>query len=143
MSQCDILIIGAGPGGYVAAEEAARLGKKVIVIEKKSIGGTCLNVGCIPSKAYLEHAHWLLAAKEASQHGVTVLYDNLDFQKLVARKDQVVATLQSGIQSSFKQLGITYFKFFNHFVHAVDIILSIRINGNNDICKFRSFFHSC
>ena len=51
MSQCDILIIGAGPGGYVAAEEAARLGKKVIVIEKKSIGGTCLNVGCIPSKA--------------------------------------------------------------------------------------------
>ena len=108
MSQCDILIIGAGPGGYVAAEEAARLGKKVTVIEKNSIGGTCLNVGCIPSKAYLEHAHWLLAAKEASQYGVTVLNDNLDFQKLVARKDQVVATLQSGIQSSFKQLGITY-----------------------------------
>ena len=108
MSQCDILIIGAGPGGYVAAEEAARLGKKVTVIEKNSIGGTCLNVGCIPSKAYLEHAHWLLAAKEASKYGVTVLNDNLDFQKLVARKDQVVATLQSGIQSSFKQLGITY-----------------------------------
>ena len=108
MSQCDILIIGAGPGGYVAAEEAARLGKKVTVIEKNSIGGTCLNVGCIPSKAYLEHAHWLLAAKEASQYGVTILNDNLDFQKLVARKDQVVATLQSGIQSSFKQLGITY-----------------------------------
>ena len=108
MSQCDILIIGAGPGGYVAAEEAARLGKKVTVIEKNSIGGTWLNVGCIPSKAYLEHAHWLLAAKEASQYGVTVLNDNLDFQKLVARKDQVVATLQSGIQSSFKQLGITY-----------------------------------
>ena len=110
MSQCDILIIGAGPGGYVAAEEAARLGKKVTVIEKNSIGGTCLNVGCIPSKAYLEHAHWLLAAKEASQYGVTVLNDNLDFPKLVARKDQVVATLQSGIQSSFKQLGITYFE---------------------------------
>ena len=91
MSQCDILIIGAGPSGYVAAEEAARLGKKVIVIEKNSIGGTCLNVGCIPSKAYLEHAYWLLAAKEASQYGVTVLNDNLDFQKLVARKDQVVA----------------------------------------------------
>ena len=108
MSQCDILIIGAGPGGYVAAEEAARLGKKVIVIEKNSIGGTCMNVGCIPSKAYLQHAHWLLAAKEASQYGVTILNDNLDFQKLVARKDQVVATLQSGIQSSFKQLGITY-----------------------------------
>ena len=71
MSQCDILIIGAGPGGYVAAEEAARLGKKVTVIEKNSIGGTCLNVGCIPSKAYLEHAHWLLAAKEASQYGVS------------------------------------------------------------------------
>ena len=60
MSVYDVLIIGAGPGGYVAAEEAARLGKKVAVVEKKSIGGTCLNVGCIPSKAYLQHGHWLL-----------------------------------------------------------------------------------
>ena len=134
MSQCDILIIGAGPGGYVAAEEAARLGKKVTVIEKNSIGGTCLNVGCIPSKAYLEHAHWLLAAKEASQYGVTVLNDNLDFQKLVARKDQVVATLQSGIQSSFKQLGITYIE--GEAVYISDKTLQVngeRVSGKSVI----------
>lgn len=108
MNQCDILILGAGPGGYVAAEEAARLGKTVTVVERNAIGGTCLNVGCIPSKAYLEHAHWILSGKEASEYGVTVSNDNLDFPKLVDRKDQVVATLQSGIKSSFKQLGITY-----------------------------------
>ena len=68
-----------------------------------------MNVGCIPSKAYLEHAHWLLAAKEASQYGVTVLNDNLDFQNLLLAKDQVVAntTVWYSIKF-FKQLGITY-----------------------------------
>jgi dihydrolipoamide dehydrogenase len=56
MRKYNLIVIGAGPGGYVAAIEAAKLGKKVAVIEKEKIGGTCLNVGCIPSKAYLKHA---------------------------------------------------------------------------------------
>ena len=60
MTNYDLIVIGAGPGGYVAAIKAAQLGKKVAVVEKNKIGGTCLNVGCIPSKSYLQHAHWLL-----------------------------------------------------------------------------------
>lgn len=108
MSVYDVLIIGAGPGGYVAAEEAARLGKKVAVVEKKSIGGTCLNVGCIPSKAYLQHGHWLLTMEEARRYGIESKLERIDFEKLVDRKNQVVASLQSGIHASFKSLGIEY-----------------------------------
>ena len=108
MSVYDILIIGAGPGGYVAAEEAARLGKKVAVVEKNSIGGTCLNVGCIPSKAYLQHGHWLLTMEEARRYGIESKLERIDFEKLVDRKNQVVASLQSGIHASFKSLGIEY-----------------------------------
>ena len=99
MSVYDVLIIGAGPGGYVAAEEAARLGKKVVVVEKKSIGGTCLNVGCIPSKAYLQHGHWLLTMEEARRYGIESKLERIDFEKLVDRKNQVVASLQSGIHA--------------------------------------------
>ena len=108
MSVYDVLIIGAGPGGYVAAEEAARLGKKVAVVEKKSIGGTCLNVGCIPSKAYLQHGHWLLTMEDARRYGIESKLERIDFEKLVDRKNQVIASLQSGIHASFKSLGIEY-----------------------------------
>lgn len=110
MAKYDVLIIGAGPGGYVAAEEAARLGKKVAVIEKKSIGGTCLNVGCIPSKAYLQHSHWLLSMKEAAKHGISANLEGIDFEKLVRRKNQVVSALQGGIHATFKALKIDYYE---------------------------------
>lgn len=110
MAKYDVLIIGAGPGGYVAAEEAARLGKKVAVVEKKFIGGTCLNVGCIPSKAYLQHSHWLLSMKEAAKHGISTNLEGIDFEKLVNRKDQVVSALQGGIHATFKTLKIDYYE---------------------------------
>ncbi|EJN94116.1 dihydrolipoamide dehydrogenase [Streptococcus mutans] len=110
LAKYDVLIIGAGPGGYVAAEEAARLGKKVAVIEKKSIGGTCLNVGCIPSKAYLQHSHWLLSMKEAAKHGISANLEGIDFEKLVRRKNQVVSALQGGIHATFKALKIDYYE---------------------------------
>ena len=108
MAIYDLVIIGAGPGGYVAAEEAARLGKKTAVIEKTAIGGTCLNVGCIPSKSYLKHSHWIHSIEKANEFGITSHIENINFGKLVERKDSVVSTLQMGIHSSFKKLGITY-----------------------------------
>ncbi|WP_203264448.1 dihydrolipoyl dehydrogenase [Streptococcus uberis] len=108
MKLYDILIIGAGSGGYVAAEEAAKHGKKVAVIERSKIGGTCLNVGCIPSKAYLQHSHWLQTIQEAKVFGIDSEIRGIDFSKLVERKNQVVSSLQSGIQSTFKALGIDY-----------------------------------
>ena len=108
MVQYDIVIVGAGPGGYIAAEEASRLGKKVAVIEKNEIGGTCLNVGCIPSKAYLEHAHWLHTISKSQRYGIDVEVKSIDFKSLIERKDKVVSTLQNGIASTFKSLKIDY-----------------------------------
>ncbi|MDV2687409.1 dihydrolipoyl dehydrogenase, partial [Alkalihalophilus lindianensis] len=80
----------------------AQLGKKVAVIEKKAIGGTCLNVGCIPSKSYLQHSHWVLAAEEANQFGMNLTVGSIDFSKLVKRKDGVVSKLQGGIKHLFQ-----------------------------------------
>ena len=108
MKHYDVLVIGAGPGGYVAAEEAARLGKSVAVIERQAIGGTCLNVGCIPSKAYLEHAHWIDSISKAQQNGMQVELSGVDFTQLYERKNKVIASLQKGIHSTFKSLNIDF-----------------------------------
>lgn len=106
----DLVVIGAGPGGYVAAIKAAQIGMRVAVVEKKSIGGTCLNVGCIPSKAYLKHAEWLLSMKEAQAFGIEHTLGAIHFEQLVARKDGVVASLQGGIHHLFKKNEIAYFE---------------------------------
>lgn len=109
VKQFDLVVIGAGPGGYVAAIKAAHFGQRVAVVERKQIGGTCLNVGCIPSKAYLKHAEWLLSIKEANQFGIQSTVESVDFSKLVGRKDKIVRTLQGGIEHLFKQNEIAYF----------------------------------
>lgn len=108
MKTFDILIIGSGPGGYVAAEEAARLGNSVAVIEKKAIGGCCLNVGCIPSKAYLEYSHWLASVESANQSGLKVNVEKIDFPAIVERKNKIVSTLQGGISNTFNHNGIEF-----------------------------------
>ena len=108
MANYDLIVIGAGPGGYVAAIRAAQLGKKVAVIEKNKIGGTCLNVGCIPSKSYIQHANWLLSIEEANHYGIEATINNVAFPKLVERKNQVVQTLQSGIHHLFQSNHIDY-----------------------------------
>ena len=110
MKKYNLIVIGAGPGGYVAAVEAAKLGQKVAVIEKEKIGGTCLNVGCIPSKAYLKHAAWVEEMEEANRFGVVNELKEIDFPKLVERKNGVVNQLQQGIHYLFKQQSIDYFE---------------------------------
>ncbi|WNF90985.1 dihydrolipoyl dehydrogenase [Vagococcus fluvialis] len=108
MRKYNLIVIGAGPGGYVAAIEAAKLGKKVAVIEKEKIGGTCLNVGCIPSKAYLKHASWVEELEEANRFGINNQVTTIDYPKLVERKDGVVNQLQQGIHYLFKEHHIDY-----------------------------------
>lgn len=108
MSQVDLVVIGAGPGGYVAAIKAAQLGKRVVLIEKQHVGGTCLNTGCIPSKAYLKHAEWLMTMKQAQQFGIDHQVKTIHFDKLVGRKNKVVQSLQNGIQHLLQKNGIVY-----------------------------------
>lgn len=109
MKQFDLVVIGAGPGGYVSAIKAAQLGQRVAIVEREQIGGTCLNVGCIPSKTYLKHAEWLLSIQEANQFGIQSTVEAIDFTKLVGRKDKVVRTLQGGISHLFEKNEIAYY----------------------------------
>ena len=107
----DLLVIGAGPGGYVAAIRAAQLGWKVACIEKShSLGGTCLNIGCIPSKALLESSHKYYECRKIMQvHGINLGDISLDLGTMMARKDAVVQTLASGIDYLFKKNKIDRF----------------------------------
>lgn len=101
----DVIVIGGGPGGYLAAERLGHHGKKVLVIEKQYMGGTCLNVGCIPTKTLLNSAKHYLHAKEAGQFGVHT--DNVSFNmtEMMSWKEQVVKTLRSGVTASVKKCG--------------------------------------
>lgn len=98
----DICIIGAGPGGYVAALRAAQLGAKVALIERERVGGVCLNWGCIPTKAMVSSVELLLEIERAEEFGVMVGEPAFDFSRMMARKDQVVEKLVSGVEGLLK-----------------------------------------
>src|SRR3954469_104371 len=107
----DLTVIGTGPGGYVCAIRAAQLGMKVAVIEKdKTFGGTCLNVGCIPSKALLDSSeNYANALHDFKDHGIQVENVRLDLQQMMARKDKIVKDLTNGVAFLFKKNKITPF----------------------------------
>ena len=95
----DLIVIGAGPGGYVCAFRAAQLGLKVALVDKRpTLGGTCLNVGCIPSKALLHSSeHFVWAKHHANEHGIKLGSVELDLPAFLRRKDDVVAKLVAGV----------------------------------------------
>ncbi len=104
MSQeLDLVILGGGPGGYVAAIRASQLGLKVAVVEKAKLGGVCLHKGCIPSKTLLRSAEIYATAKESDSYGVSVSNLSLNFLKVQERKAQVIDQLHRGIQSLMKK----------------------------------------
>src|SRR4051812_3812407 len=109
----DLVVIGAGPGGYTAAIRAAQLGKSVACIEKrpgKALGGTCLNVGCIPSKALLDSSElYDVTVHKLARHGIKVDKVGLDIATMLKRKDDVVKTLTGGITGLFKKYKVTPF----------------------------------
>src|SRR5205809_1936390 len=106
-SEFDVVVIGAGTGGYVAAIRAAQLGLKTAVVEKqKALGGTCLLWGCIPTKALLEHAHALKVIRNAKEWGVTIANPGsvaVDMAQVQSRKDRIVGGLTKGVEFLFKK----------------------------------------
>src|SRR5690606_562549 len=101
MNQYDVAVIGSGPGGYVAAIRCAQLGMKTAIVEKyDTLGGTCLNVGCIPSKALLDSSHhYEEAIKNFAEHGIEIPGEvKVDLQRMIARKEAVVGQTTKGIE---------------------------------------------
>ena len=112
MTEFDVVVIGGGPGGYVAAIRAAQLGFKTACVEKrKTLGGTCLNVGCIPSKALLHSSHLFEEASHGAAHGITGTI-TLDLAAMMKRKENVVADLCKGIDGLFAKNKVT--RYFGH-----------------------------
>jgi dihydrolipoamide dehydrogenase len=102
----DCIVIGSGPGGYVAAIRAAQLGMKTAVVEKDKVGGRCLNYACIPAKAVLRVADVLGEIREADEFGIKVGEPEVDFAAVSARRERVIKTLTGGVSGLFKKNGI-------------------------------------
>ena len=107
MELFDLLVIGGGPGGYLCAERAAQGGLKVALFEKKSLGGTCLNEGCIPTKTLLNSSKMYRHATESAAFGVTVTGATYDHAKVIDRKNKVVKTLVSGVGATMSANKVT------------------------------------
>ena len=99
----DCVVIGAGPGGYVAAIRAAQLGMSTAVVERDSVGGRCLNVACIPAKAVLRAADILSETREAGEFGIVVAEPTVDFAAVMERRGKVVSTLTGGVAGLFRK----------------------------------------
>ena len=104
----DIVVIGAGPGGFRAARRCAQRGASVAVIEKEFVGGTCLNWGCIPSKTLLASAHLLLQARHASELGVDISSATPNWAKIQQRRETIVGLLRKGMMGSAKAAKMAY-----------------------------------
>ena len=118
MKETDLLIIGAGPGGYRAAEFAAKNGLKVVIFETGHVGGTCLNVGCIPTKSFVHDAEIIQTLNNAETFGLNGLDYEFDIQKVIQRKDEVIASLRSGIETLLSHPNITLVKAEAQFLDA-------------------------
>lgn len=116
--ETDTLVLGAGPGGYVAAIRAAQLGQKVTIVEKGNLGGVCLNVGCIPSKALIAAGHRYETALHSETMGITAENVKVDFTKVQDWKASVVNKLTSGVQGLLKGNKVDIVKGEGYFVDA-------------------------
>ncbi len=106
MEQFDLIVIGGGPGGYLAAERAAHSGKKTLLFERRSLGGVCLNEGCIPSKALLNSAKYYDHARHSAAYGVSCADVTIDQKSVITRKAKVVKTLVSGVKAKMRLCGV-------------------------------------
>jgi len=126
MENFDVVVIGGGPGGYVAAIKAAQLGLKTACVEKRStLGGTCLNVGCIPSKSLLEFSHHFHdASHNFAEYGIEVAKPKSNIAKMMAKKNEIIKGLTQGIEGLFKKNKVAYFKGFGTIINPNEITIN-------------------
>ncbi|MBP1933601.1 dihydrolipoyl dehydrogenase [Ammoniphilus resinae] len=136
-TEVDVLVIGAGPGGYVAAIRAAQLGKSVAIVDKDEVGGVCLNRGCIPSKALISAAHQYETMSSASEMGIQVEGVKVDFNKVQEWKNGVVKKLTGGVASLLKANKIQRLKGEALFVNENEV----RVIDNYEANRYR--FNHC
>ncbi len=119
----DVVVIGSGPGGYVAAIRAGQLGAKTICVEKEHLGGTCLNWGCVPSKAIIASVERLHNVNHANDLGLKSVKGEMDFDAMMARKEKIVVTQRQGIGSLFKKKGVNHVQGFAKFIdpHTIEV----------------------
>jgi dihydrolipoamide dehydrogenase len=129
MENFDVVVIGGGPGGYVAAIKASALGQKTAVIEKEHLGGICLNWGCIPTKALLKSAELLQKIKHAEDYGIKVKSAEFDIEKIVARSREVSAKLVGGIKELLKKNKVTVIEGEAKFIDSKTIL----VNGKSEV----------
>ena len=135
---CDVVVIGAGPGGYSAAFRAADLGQSVILIERfPTLGGVCLNVGCIPSKALLHTASVMDEVKTMGAHGITFAAPEIDLGKLRTHKEKVVGKLTGGLAGMAKMRKVTVVQGIGKFTDANHIEVTAEA-GSKQVVKFKS-----
>ena len=139
MSQFDVTIIGSGPGGYVSAIRCAQLGFKTAIIEKYStLGGTCLNVGCIPSKALLASSHQYEELQHFADHGMEVSGDvKVNLEKMIARKQAVVDQTSGGVKFLMDKNNITVFNGVGSFESATSVKVT-KEDGSSEIIESKN-----
>jgi dihydrolipoyl dehydrogenase len=125
----DCIVIGSGPGGYVAAIRAAQLGRKTAVIEKDVVGGRCLNYACIPAKAVLRVADVLSEVDDAADFGIEVKGRAVDFAKVGERRDKVIKTLTGGVAGLFKKNSIEYIEGFGKLTADGNVVVGGDFDG--------------
>ena len=119
--EVDTLVVGAGPGGYVAAIRAAQLGQKVTIVDKGNLGGVCLNVGCIPSKALIQAGHLAQQAKGNEEMGITSENTSIDFAKVQEWKAGIVNRLTGGVETLLKGNKVDIVKGEVYFVDSNNV----------------------
>jgi len=139
MSKYDVTVIGSGPGGYVAAIRCAQLGLKTAIIEKyNTLGGTCLNVGCIPSKALLDSSHhYHDAVNHFEKHGIKTGKLSVDFKQMISRKDEVVSQTCEGINFLMTKNKIDVFNGIGSFKDATHINIA-KADGSTETIESKN-----
>lgn len=134
MEKFDVCVIGAGPGGYVAAIKAGQKGLKTALIEKSEFGGTCLNIGCIPTKTLIASAEVLHSARHAADFGVEISGEiKPNWTKMLQRKEDVLGKLRGGIAGLLKAAGVTVFKGSASFMNRQSVMVSDGENAGTTV----------